>query len=498
MKRWLAYVAVLAATVGACSYRPARFANRAPVTQVHDDRPIAVPAQRAFIEDLYQADVYVRRELTNGLDPRRIPEALDVSSMDDVPHSSWFRGSLKTATMFDDYAKDGPPRPPFQLLDEEAASETPGAIALRDARGLRYELLHDPEGREGMRTTGAAVASRLVHALGYRTAEVHVITSHEGRRAVATRWPPGIDLGPTPIASTRPDDPNDFLPHVDRRTLRTLFHVTAWLDLRRLTPRILGDVYVGKRGKGHVQHQLVGLDGALGADNFDDAVAWAEDPDREGSNFFLKMFSLGLSPKPPGFYPTPDVDGVGLIAPVLLPERWDMSPPFEPTDRILPGDAYWFAKRLAAVPPSMVRKVVREARVESAANKWLVERLLQRRRALIAHGYAQTTPCDVAAIVDEPRALTLVDYAVFGGYVPTSQRSYRVRVLDDEGDPVLPERGVAATGAIVRVPLVASLDELDYFVVQVHAAVGDQLVPRPVEVHINNDASKLRVVGVRH
>src|SRR5690606_5424869 len=70
-----------------CGYRPPRFADRPPVGEVHDDRPISVPEPRRILRDLFVADVYVRRELVKSLDPRRSRWALDISSMDEVPRS---------------------------------------------------------------------------------------------------------------------------------------------------------------------------------------------------------------------------------------------------------------------------------------------------------------------------------------------------------------------------------------------------------------------------
>ncbi len=495
-------LAFLLAAISACAYRPARFSRRPPVTEVHDDRPIDVPQKRALLDDLHQADMYVRRELTSGLDPRRTPQALDVSSIDEVPRSSWYRGHPEAGLLLEGYERDGPPQAPFTLSNDAPESETPHATVITDARGLRYELLHDPDGREGTRTGAAAIASRLVYALGYRTPEVHIITSHEGRRAAATRWPGGIDLGPTPIATTRPDDPNDFLPHLDRRTLRVLFFVTAWLDLRRLRSRNLRDVYIGEPGKGHVQHMLVGLDGALGADNFDEAVAWANNPDRQDSNFFLRMFSLGLSPKPPGLPPKTEFDSVGLIGEVLLVDEWGLSPPFEPSDRVLPGDAYWIAKRIAAVDARTLKLAVDAAKLDKAPSRWLLERVNERRTALIAHGYAATTPCEVTSVAEEtdktPAHLKLVDRAVFQGFAPTSQRSYRVRFLDDQGEPLRPDQGKASSGALFDVVLPASLLEHDYFVVQIHARLGKVTAPRPLEIHFRPREKLFDIVGVRH
>src|SRR5262245_50451050 len=58
-----------------CGYRPPRFADLAPVTQVADDAPIAEPRATPFIEALYLSDVYVRTALVAALDPLRVPTA---------------------------------------------------------------------------------------------------------------------------------------------------------------------------------------------------------------------------------------------------------------------------------------------------------------------------------------------------------------------------------------------------------------------------------------
>jgi hypothetical protein len=489
----------------ACGPHPARFADRGPVKEAHDDQPIGLPRRRAFIEDLYQADVYVRRELVNGFDPRRNPDALDANSHDQVAASSWHRGDAPEMDLLGGYAADGPPVPPFAARDDAPGTDTPDAELVYDGRGLRYELQYDVPGREGMRTTAALAASRLVHALGYRTPEAHLVEFDDGRRAVATRWPPGdgVDLGPTPIVSLREDDPNDRLEHLDRRTLRALFHVTAWLDMHRLRPRNLRDVYLGVAGFGHVEHFLVGLDGALGVDNYLEAVKWAENPDREDSNFFLRVFSLGLSPKPPGLLPTTEFASVGLMTDLLLPDEWDMSPPFEPTDRLVAGDAYWIAKRISLVDAATIDAALAAGKLEAGPAKELRARIRQRQRAVVAHGYEQTTPCDVWRVVRRMKKrgarIEVLDRALLQGIAPVSQRSYRVRYLDDAGDELAADRGVAATGVVTAVPLPDALWETDYAVVEVLALRGGEEMPRPLQVHLRlTPGGRLRLVGVRH
>jgi len=500
-RRAASALVLLALVMAGCGYRPARFSDQPPVTRAGDDKPIPRPEARTFIKELYQADVYVRRELVGGLDLRRTPRALDVNSLDEVPHSSWFHPPTDSHHPLSDYDRDGPPRPPFTRSDEAASSGMEDVQVIVDARGLTYELQADVPGHPGMRTGAAAIASRLVHALGYRTAEVHIIRSREGKRVAAMRWPVGVDLGPTYIGDTRSDDPNDQLPHLRRRTLRALPMVTGWLAMKRLRPRNLRDVYVGVTGRGHVQHLVVGLDGALGVDDYLDEREWVEDPDRQDSNFFLRAFSLGLSPKPPGVQPEKPDPAVGLMNAIVLEDHADPSPPFEPLDYQLPGDAYWAAKRIAAIDRATIAAAIQAAQLQPLAENWLFQILMLRRTKVITLGFEQCTPCEVVTI-EPPRdqhdaRLVLANLAVQEGIHSAAAVQYQVQYFDDDGDLVAPTRRLLSPGALVQVPLPESLNGEDYVVVRVGAQHG-KATPRAFEAHLKPADGTYRLLGVRH
>jgi hypothetical protein len=351
-----------------------------------------------------------------------------------------------------------------------------------------------------MRTAAAAIASRLIHALGYRTPEVYVIRGERGERLAATRWPLGVDLGPTPIAQRRDDDPNDHLPHLERRSLRALKLVTAWLSMSRMPPRVLRDAYVGEPGRGHVQHFLVGLDGALGVDDYLDAVAFAQDPDREDDNIFFKAFSLGLSPKPPGHLPATRWPSVGLLGDTLKVVDFSPSPPFEPIDRLQPGDAYWAAKIVAAVPYAVVGEAIAAGELAPAVGRWLHGRLHARRAAVIAWGYDRTSPCELLALEERKghRELVIADLAIASHFVPEAQRSYLVRFVDDEGTEIAERLDLPARGDITRLALPAELARHRYVVALVQARRLGILLSRPFAIHLIHDSEATRVVGLRH
>ncbi|MEM1030355.1 MAG: hypothetical protein AAGN82_08395 [Myxococcota bacterium] len=485
---------------GCTSVYPTVFADRAPVTRADDARPIPTPAPRKLVKEVYSADVYVRRELVKAMDPRALPRAGDVNVVDLVPPSSWHHDDRT----LDEYAPLGPPEPPWtiRLGAPSPSDRDDDSLVIVDRRGVPYELVYDRP-RHPRRSTGSmAIASRLVHALGYRTPEVHIIRDHQGRRAAAMQWPVGVDLGPTPISERRDDDPNDRVPHGDRRTLRALHLAAAWLQLGRLPPQMLRDAYVGSPGRGHVQHFVVGLQGALGVDHFDAALAFARDPDRENRNVFFRIFTLGLSPKPPSIPPETPFPSVGLFSSDIDLDAYRVSPPFEPRDRVRPDDQYWMAKQVESMPHATIDAALAAGRLDPGVTSWLRRRLERRRAEVVAWGFDRTTPCEVVSLsqrADGPTTVVIQDLGIRDGFVPPRERTYRWRVIDREGDEVVSERVTVALGATTPIRIPARALERDYLVVEVRAQRSKLDLPRPLEIHLRvSDNKRARLAAVQH
>lgn len=497
--------AALAATFGlvvACGYVPPRFSDRPPVWQVADDRPITLPRRRRFTQKLYYSDAYVRRELVGALDPARTPYAVDVNALDEVPRSAWYRGVANTRDPLAGYQRDGPPVAPFRPSSVRSAAAIEGAWVVTDARGLRYELQSEVPGRSEMRSAAAAICSRLVWALGYRTPEVWIARAPDGERVSATRWPPGVDLGPTLVTDTRSDDPNDVLSHVDRRTLRVLGMVAAWLRFGRLDPQMIRDVYVGPGGRGHVQHQLLGFGNALGVDALLEVEEQAADPDRQDTNFFYRLATLGLSPKPPAPQAQSRWLSLGQLDERVVPDDYRPSPPYEPLDRLIGADAYWLAKRLGEVSGQTIDRAVRAGQLSSAQAEHRLGLLLRARRLqVIAFGFGQTTPAEVVRVAARPGGaprLLLVDLAIGRGLASNATSRYDVSFLDSDGAELAPPVSVRPNGSSVAVPLPRQWAEGSYLVVRASVVRGEIGAPRPLEVHLLRDQQNARILGVRH
>jgi hypothetical protein len=503
----------LAASPFACSYRPARFAADPPVVAVSDVAPIPVPRKLDPLKEVYYTDAYVRRPIVLAMDPETPTEAGDVNALDEVPRSSWFDPP--------DARPDGPPVLPLTPLGP-AESGQPG-LSVTDARGLRYELRRDTKERPELVTASAAVASRLLAALGYRTPEINVITVgrddikegdkpaqeavsdlwHEGSppvgdryRVRATRWPVGIDLGPTPAAGVHPGDDNDHVPHAERRTLRALGLALYWMGLRRLPPFALRDVYVGDPGKGYLLHYVVAMDDAFGAD----AVGREVEARLGGEGKYLNenaltaLLTLGLRRRT-----APPVQtrwlSLGEFQEADPPETFTTSPPYEPADRLRPADAYWMGKRLAAVPPEKVTAALAAGHFSDASARARAAEVLEaRRNRAIAWAFAQVTPAEVERI--EPARLVLRDQASSRKIRGLVAERYAVTFLDDHGASVAPAIVVPVPDAAVVIPLPPGVP--DYLVVRATALREAGKAPRSVEVHVFKDPTGIRVLGVVH
>jgi hypothetical protein len=503
-RRTLAFVACAALSVAfGCSYRPARFADAPPTWRVEDMESIPLPARRSLLAPLNDANVYVRRELVRAMDPRRPDDAGDVNAQDDVPESSWYHRYAVFDQPLRGYKRDGAPVPPFVEETTPAESETPGARVVVDARGHRYELVPDDAERPGMRIGSMAATSRLLYALGYRTAEVHVVDQGHQRFA-ATRWPVGIDLGPTPLDRPRGDDPNDRLDHRDRRSLRAFKLAAAWLDLVRVPPRCLRDHYVGEPGRGHVEHAFVGVDGGLGVDRYQEALAWQRDPERSDDNLFLRMVSLGLSPVPAAAPPETRFPTVGLLEEFVLVADFKPSPPFEPIDRMSPADAYWMAKRIAAVPTRVLGRAAFSSKLPQDAQRWLASTLGERRAAVVAWGYDRVTPLEIGLVSPadrrrgRPARVQLVDLSLMSGMTPSATTTYAVRYLDADGRILEELRDQRPDGPVLTLALSDALASHERLVAAITAYRDRRPLPRAAEFHFARRGGELVIVGVRH
>ena len=289
------------------------------------------PSRRAFYDDdpiTREPETAGRRRRASRVDiglclravvqplrhARRRPSntrALNINTIDEVPDSSWFTnriGARRLSTERDRYAAQlgrPPRRRSGSSLGEKSSGTNPGFTA-QDANGETWFLPFDrpaiPEGASG----AVVIATKLFWALGYNQVEtfittfdpaqvddrpesdhpapvwredaVHARRPRRGARArgAERRWHlsrrrrpllPGKVLGGFRYAGTRPDDPNDLVPHEHRRELRALRVFGAWTNLTDLKAGNTLDTLVTENGRAVVKHYLQDVGSTFGMAN---------------------------------------------------------------------------------------------------------------------------------------------------------------------------------------------------------------------------------------
>ncbi len=494
-------VLLAVSALASCRPHPARYADALPVAEVADDRPIPVPRHSSWIEPVAFTEAYVRRPLVDALDASRIQRAQDVNAWDEVPLSSWWQGSIGDANALDTaYAGDGPPVPPLRIV-----RSTQSFADVEDDNGHSYRLAPDPADKPHTASAAAVIGSRLLFALGYRTPQVWVVPANAGEvvgklpRAFldsaawrATRWPIGIDLGPTPPSERRRDDPNDRVEPTERRTLRVLGIVAAWLDIGDFGPAHLRDIYVGAPGRGHVQHFVVGLESAVGVRHLSHADGVETAAGTVRGDPFTNLVTLGLY-RPEGA--GADRRSLRVLSPSV--DGYDLGMPFDPIDHLLPGDAYWISKQLARLSPELITHVVAKARIaDPNVARHVAGALDVRRRALLKSYMMLTTPCDLDASTES--LVVLTDRAVQAGLASSNSVSYRAELFDAAGRSIAPLARLTSSVGDIELPLPRAARIRQYVIARVQAEYPDTTPGSPVELHLSRSTGVLRVVGIRH
>lgn len=500
-----------------CGYRPARFADVPVVSRVADNAPIPLPSVVGYDEDVYLSEVYIQVPAVDVLDPNRIPRAGDVNALDQVPASSWFEPEPSRLAL------DGPPQLP--LVPVAAEPMLGKGLVVHDARGLRYELRRDPVDRPEMKTGAAALASRLVQAFGLRTPEVHVMyvtlehfqhgediepflalesflyagpaAGPKGFRISATRWPPGIDRGITPPFGRRSDDSNDQVAHRDRRTLRALKVLGAWLKLDHFAPTKTRDVYVGTPPMGYLQHYLVGLEDALGAGAVVRPHSGVGLRTDLGAGPLKNFATLGLWPSPKSLITQRELPAIGAITAQLDPDAYSAPIPYAAMQRLLPDDGYWAAKRIAGIDEHAIDKALQEALyTDASAHRRMREIVLARRHDVVGHWMSKVTPCEVESA--SPDRVRIRNEALALGFAPAEPVRYHVRLLDDRGRILEGHTALTTDSTSITVGLPRhGFEHSDRLIVQVRVVDNGRERP-PFEAHFAPSADGARLVGVVH
>jgi len=319
-------------------------------------------------------------------------------------------------------------------------------------------------------------------------------------RVIASRLLPGKILGGFKYHGTRPDDPNDVIPHEHRRELRALNVFGAWTNLVDLKALNTMDTLINENGKVRIRHYLldVGSTFGIGANGPHD---WFEGYENlfEGDKTFKRLVTLGFYIQPWQTVDYQENPAIGRFEGTEFnPEAWKSRVPVAAVLRADDEDTFWAARRVMAFSDEMIRAIVKTGQYsDPAAEKLLADVLIQRRNR-IGQAYLTKVNPLVKLALDDAGTLTFANAAVDAGVAkPPGSYSAAWSILDNSTGSTRPVE--ETTSAITRIQAPAGLPSaLGTFVVaEVRASSTENTSwAKPVRATFRRESSGWKLVGL--
>ena len=429
------------ATCGSNELRP--FPLRAPLAADPDMTPFAPkPAKFESPAVWDTVDNLLFEPLTSALALRSSRRAPNVTALDEVADSSWFTNRVDTLAAAEDLsvwrkgACTDDPRIEGELtvIGGKPNGANPGFM-LQDANGDKFLYKLDDRASGGRASTADLIGSRLYYAAGYFapcnrvafidpakikvspkamtedfvgkkvpfTKEMLAFAMNKGLkradgkvRGSLSTLIEGPGLGPWTDFGVRPDDPNDVIPHEDRRELRGSYIFAALLSHYDAREQNTYDVWVGK-DRGYVRHYMLDFGDCLGSSSTRPRV-WRRRShvyEIDWSTALVDFITLGALDRPwrdPHFGPTGTALGY-YNSEDFDPEQFRTAYPFGPFTHLTEADAAWGARILARMSPAAISAVVDEAQLtDPVIRKTLLDVILARREALLRRYLSKLSP----------------------------------------------------------------------------------------------------------
>jgi hypothetical protein len=485
-------------------------------------------------------------------------EAENVNAFDEVPDSAWFQNRtgqakpsrsvlLRGACSPDELLDPQTAAPGSWLIDKGKSNGASAGFRIK-ASGKKYMLKTDTKQQPERPSAASVIGAAIYHAVGFNTsceqivyfdpklltlspgltvtdnsnvtrpfdrAALEAVLEQAPRRGghvrvQASAWLPGHLIGPFRYEGTRSDDPNDVIPHEDRRDLRGGRLVAAWLnhfDAREqntMDAWIAADPRIPDSSPGFVRHYYLDTSDSFGSEWADDGISR-----RLGRSYLLDFEDIGADfvtfgarsrpweevrrtpgMEPFGYYHYRDFD----------PEAWKNEYPNPAFSRATEHDQAWMARILSRFDRADIDALVTLGaftRREHAA--FLAEVLEQRLRKILERYLLRLSPLADGRL-ERGNELALTDLAARRGVRSSRRYAYRARINDTAGVRDVPVR-VGARGE-VRVGLshrvfpraLPAADPSRYLVVTLHNGAAEF----PLRAHLYDLGAErgFRLVGL--
>ena len=517
--------------------------------QFYDDDPIAREPESQDASKVEPWDIGLLYELAINLavgtrhDPSNT-RAGNVNTIDEVPDSSWFTNRIATRPVTADEITSGPnigapPAPDkWEIVREKSAGAQPGFTA-RDGKGETWFLSFDgrknPEGASG----ATVAATKFFWALGYNQVETFITTVNPATltidpkathrrpsgkrtrfnqddvdevleraarngdgtyRVTAGRLLRGKILGGFRYNGTRPDDPNDVVPHEHRRELRALRVFGAWLNLTDLKAGNTLDTLVDENGRSIVKHILQDVGSTMGMANGSSDWNLGYEYFYEGGVSKRRFATFGFALSPWQTIPYNEHPSVGRFeGDHFDPTTWKPHTPTIAYVEMRADDAFWGAQRVMAFSDDQIRAVVHTGQYsDPEAEAYLVSVLIKRRDA-IGRAYLPAINPIVNPRLDDAAVLTFENAAVTADFAkpPTVYRAVWSR-FDNATGTATQIGETQSPGASMPAPGEVKAIANGFVQVDISADSADHPSwQQPVRLHFRRTSAGWKLVGLR-
>ncbi len=528
---------------------------RPVTTRCHEEPTPSDPHHVSCAPESYDGTLYwdglnnlLFRPLSEAVGLAKSGESADVNSLDEVPDSAWFTNRLgvrpmsveelrlntcpKDKLLDPEHAPDG-----AWLIDKGKTSGSTAGFRMNIPGKGKYLVKVEVRGPE-RQGAAAVIGEAVFYAAGYyasceqllyvrpslfklapglvaakgnfgdiypfdQKALDDLLASATKRggllRMTASAWIPGYPIGQFRYEGTRDDDPNDVIPHQDRRELRGARLLAAWIDHFDMREGNSLDTWMAdsKSGPpdsspGHVVHYQIGTTAALGS-----AWDWEEISRRLGYSYIIDwhdaavdFVTLGAAThvwdrvqKVPGH----EIFGYFNVAD-FDPERWKNEYSNAAFSRMTERDGAWMARILAGFTPEMVRTLADMGQFSDPSNTDYLESVLEGRLMKILNRYLTRLSPFANLRLEGPERLCGVDLAERRGLRDPGQFRYTARFV---GGPWLRVERSAGAQVCVVLPHGAGGG-------YVRVRIEDGVAVRPLVAHLYDLGPEVgyRLVGV--
>jgi len=368
-------------------------------------------------------------------------EAMNANAMDEVADSSWFTNRTGAHALSVEQMTRGACEP-SQLLDAGGASwlvdhgKTDGSSpGFRVNIGGKKYLIKVDDPVPDRPSAASVVGAAVYNAVGFNTSCEQIVyvkrsvfalkpgLKYKGNfdglrdfdeaaldrilakaprkgdllRVQASAWLPGKLLGPFRYVGTRPDDPNDIIPHQERRELRGGRVLAAWIDHFDAREQNSMDSWHSDArdppdaSPGRVVHYYLDTSDCLGSE-----WAWEQITRRLGYSYVFDwgdagrdFVTLGVPLRPwdrvrkaPGHEMFNYFDVANFV-----PDHWKNEYANPAFDRMTERDGAWMARILSGFGPDAVRALASMARLPDPSSTAYLEQVLEGRLEKILERY---------------------------------------------------------------------------------------------------------------